>query len=171
MSTLDDKLIRAWVAHLDQELTAHRDLLAVADTKTRTLVERELTAMQEAVTRERELLATIEQLRIRRQRLRILSAQALGIPPDDLRMRRVIDAADAPERGRLLEQETQAREVVAHLQRVTERNAMLLRTSLGLVGDVLSVIAGSEPEQVSYNRGGRALVGGQQRGNICSFEA
>lgn len=171
MHPLDRKLIAAWEGHLSQELTLHRELLTLTDDKVAALIDRRQERFADLVAQEQERLRTARQLRQRRDRLRALTAQGLGIAVDDLRFAAVLAAADDEDRPRLAELQRSGREVLARLRRSSEKAMALIRVGLGLVTDTLAAVTGAGADGDGYDRIGRAQERHTRSGALVSFQA
>jgi hypothetical protein len=171
MVALDAKLIAAWEGHLRQELSLHRELLTVTDDKIEALIRREQERFSDLVEVEQEQLQTARQLRLRRVRMRALTAQELGIAIGDLRFARVLEHVAEDDRPRLAELQDTGKELLRRLQRSSEKAMALIRASLGLVSDTLAAITGASPEGDGYTRTGREQDRLTQAGALVSFQA
>lgn len=143
--------------HLDNELAAHRVLLATAEALGAAVRANDRTAFAEALAREEAQGAEAGRLRQGRERILRGIAERLGVPAP-LRLSAIIaklgdDAAGIEERR----QELIA--LAGALQRQNDRNQALLRTCAEVVGGVLRLIAGEEPAATAYDRRGRQAAG------------
>ncbi len=143
--------------HLDAELACYRTLLGLAERKQRDLVAAQVQSFAALVQQEQGALLELGRLRQARDRLTRTIATVLNLVggftttallerlPDALRndlSRRRQDLLATAERLRLM----------------NERNALLIRQSLGLVRDILGAVLGPEGGAGAYDR--RGLGGG-----------
>jgi hypothetical protein len=106
---------------------------------------RELTEVMNAVLRaEPGRLATIAD-----------AARGLGVPPQDLRLSRLIHDAPEPWRARLADIRRRLKTVVAVTQRVVEANARHFRESGRTADRLLAEVLGDAAPVAAYTREGR----------------
>ncbi|MHC5068342.1 MAG: flagellar protein FlgN [Planctomycetota bacterium] len=168
---VDETLVKAWIAHLEQELQAHRVLLAATERAGEALVTGTHEMVSAEVASEQEALATLSQLGVRRIRLRDLTAEQMGCVSAELRLGQLLPLAPEDYRERLAEVVAQLEGVAMALKRSNERNLTVARTGLGVVGGILSTLTGAGGDDGSYRRNGQATSPGAGTGAVVSFEA
>ncbi len=149
--------------HLDAEITVHRQLLALAEEKQRTVVGADGAALQTLLDRERAPLA--ESVRCRQVRERILrtAASVWNLPPAQVTLSRLAERLPEVLRGEILRRGHDLRQLAERLRAVNDRNQVLIRHGLSLVRDLVATVTGA-PTPGAYDRRGLAPGGGGASG-------
>jgi flagellar biosynthesis/type III secretory pathway chaperone len=143
--------------HLDAELAAYRALLGVAERKQRELVANQVRRFADLIPQEQTALLELGRLRQIRDRLLKAVAVILNLK-DGFTMSAALAKMPEPLRVDLARRQADLLAVTDRLKAANERNALLIRQSLGLVRDILSAVLGPEPGAGAYDR--RGLGGG-----------
>ena len=140
---------------LRKELDHHRELLVIGNGLTAAVVANDRDRLRQAVERQRACQEQGDALRRSREDLLAACGRHLGLPGAKVRLTAVLARAGEGERRAADAVRSELTRVLADLKRTTERNQMLLRTGLGIVHDLMDLIAGPE-QRSAYDRRGRA---------------
>lgn len=151
-----------FVAHLDREEQACRELLAVSEQKRSAIVANKTDLV--SVANERESVVVAQMARLRGIRVKLVRglAQALELP-EGVSARTIAGAlsVDRPEIGDRMDD---LRTIAMRAETVNLGNQSLLRHALEVVNGVLNVISGAEPQSGGY--GPRRNVSMHRQGGL-----
>ncbi len=153
---IDPRLITQLHALIEAEIGTQRTLLTIAEARGREIIAGNIPAFTALETREQQPQADAARLRQARERLLRAIAAAGNLKPEELCVSRIANHAPADRREPLIARAAELRKILERLQQVHERNALLMRHSLGLVREILHEIAGpTSPAAHPYDhRGG-----------------
>ena len=170
MTSLPDAYAEEWLRYLEGELAQQRQLVAVGQALTRAVVDRQDGEVTRLTEHQQELLAAGAARQRRRDALVHSAARHLGLAASELKADRLAACLPARLAGLFEDLRRQLRQVVEELHRVNDRNQLLLRTGLAVVGDCLSVVAG--PVQGDgYDRRGSAEPRRRRAGGMLDWQA
>jgi FlgN protein len=149
-------LAQAWLAELRGEAEERARHAQLCQELTAALLAADIPAFQSLQDRQQQLVATGQQREARVALLRRRSATVIGCPESALTVVQVIAAAPASLRGELETLQRQRQDSCGELRRLLDRNALLVRTSLGLTRDKLDILVGPRVGD-GYGRRGRPI--------------
>lgn len=154
--------------HLDAELTSYRSLLGMAEKKQRELISGQVRRFADLIPQEQATLLDLGRLRQSRDRLLKAIATVLNLK-DGFTMSAALEKMPDPLRGELARRQSDLLSVTERLKNANERNAVLIRQSLGLVRDILSAVLGPEPGAGAYDRRGLGAGVPTPRGGLVNL--
>jgi hypothetical protein len=140
--------------HLEAEIAAHRQLLALAEERGRALAAGDRDLIARLNDAEEQPAAEAARLRACRERLVIGLAERLNTPARDVRLAKLIDLLPEPNRRELGDRRTELNALLVALRDKTDRNQTLIRSSLSIVEHFMRAIAGCESAGAYDRRGG-----------------
>ncbi len=144
-------------AHLDAELSAHRLWLSLAEQRLKAAKTADHAALTATASREPPVLAEINRLRSARERLLKAAAAVCGLR-GAVTLGALCAALPEALRTGLDQRGRELRALLERLKIVEDHCAMLLRSGLSLIRDLLDAIAGAErPARSPYDRRGGVL--------------
>lgn len=167
MIAIDDRLARAWLAQLGEELEVQRRILSAAESMTRALVAHEVEQIRRLGLEEDGLLELARALRRRRDELAGCSCERLGLERPGLRLDAILACAGPEVALALRRVRDDLREVAQRLARISDRNQLLARTALGLTSDILATVTGPA-EGDGYRRGGQQSARTHRAGTLIN---
>ena len=147
-------------AILVRQTGLHREMLARAEEKRRSIVGGNLEELERTVAAEKKLVADVENEERKRLAVMPLVRSGLGIDAGTEKLGDVISRFPEPERGRLGLVREELKGVLEEFQIKNRHNAELLRTSLAHVESFLRAVADSVRDGAGYRRDGRPAGGG-----------
>jgi flagellar biosynthesis/type III secretory pathway chaperone len=140
--------------HLDAELSAHRSLLTLAERKQGDLVRGNMDGFTKVLAQEQASLIEVGRLRQIRDRLLRALATVFNLPPVEIRLSVLLERLPEPLRAELRRRQEDLKTLLERLRVLNDRNALLIRQSLGLVRDLLGALMGSGQNAGGYDRRG-----------------
>lgn len=157
--------------HFDAELTLYRALLGTAERKQRELVAGEMRRFADLLPQEQGTLNDLGRLRqIRERLLKALATVMNAVPAGGALPTFSALLAKLPDHLRpdLVRRQNDLRSVAERLKAANERNAVLIRQSLGLVREILAAVLGPEPGAGAYDRRGLGAAVPAPRGGLVN---
>lgn len=146
--------LEAMADMLAREADLYGELVGLARSKQKMLVDGEIASLESILVKERDLLRTISQVEEDRYALQCDLASDLDLSPGDLTVGRLADLA-GPAYGALLrERQQRLAGLIQELSAVNQCNAELISQALAYVDFTLEALAGAG-ETVGYERSGR----------------
>ncbi len=138
---------------LADEIRLERDLLAVSARKRDALVALDLGGVEEATSREQDLLVELGGAAERRMRRTADAARLLGLPEAEAGVTRVAGRAGEPVASRLLARAAEFRRTLDEVSRLNRTNRRLTEQSIAHVKEFFLALSGAGHE-VTYTRRG-----------------
>ena len=154
--------------HLDAEITAHRQLLSVAERKQHDLVACDMAGFSRALQDEQVVLGEAGRLRQIRDRLLQAVATVLNVKLPQLRLSVLLEKLPETIRDELARRQADLVALLAKLKSINERNQILIRQGLAFTREILSAIVG-QSETPAYDRRGLAGYAPAGRGSLVNL--
>ena len=154
--------------HLDAEAACYRRLLGLAERKQRELIANDMTGFTALVQQEQAALDEVSRLRQVRDRLTKAIATLLNLK-EGFRMGLVLEKLPDALKADLVKRRAELAALMERLKTLNERNALLIRQSLGLVRDILGALMGPEPGAGGYDRRGLGAGVLPSRGGLINL--
>jgi flagellar biosynthesis/type III secretory pathway chaperone len=138
---------------LADETRLERELLGAGSRKRDALVALDLRAVDQATSREQNLLVAVAGAAERRLRRTADAAKLLGIPEGEASVTRVARRAGEPWAARLSAAAEGLRQVLRELASVNRTNRALTEQSIARIRDFFAALSGSDREVVYTRRG------------------
>ena len=158
--------------HLDAELAAHRVLVSVAERKQSELIRGDMTGFTTALSQEQTAMSEIGRLRMIRDRLIRTLATVFNVPAVELKLSLLMPKLPEPLRVEIQQRQSDLKSLLERLRALNDRNALLIRQSLGFVRDLLGALMGpgSGTDAGAYDRRGLGGTGGvAARGHLVNI--
>ncbi|BDG61745.1 flagellar protein FlgN [Caldinitratiruptor microaerophilus] len=147
--------VRELMEAMEAQLSILDDLLAIQRKKTDVLVAGRADELEVLVRGEQVLIWRLARAEERRQHLQEALAGALGIPPQELTLRRLVEEAGADLRQPLEAIQDRYARTVTELQKCNSLNHDLIQNALAYVDFALSLLQGPPPQGDTYTPDGR----------------
>lgn len=164
---LSDEVAQLWIQELRGEAEDRARHVQLCGESTAALMARQSAAFASLQQRQQQIVDAGHQREQRLELLRRRTATVLACTEGDLCLERVIAAAPASRRAELESLHKQRRDSSGELRRLLDRNALLVRTTLGLVRDQLDVLVGPRVGD-GYGRRGRPVDTVTPAGSVFS---
>lgn len=142
---------------MKREEEIYRELVPVAEEKTRVIIKNDLTALQEITDREQLIVEKVNSLERRREEVIINIGTVLGRKPETITVKVLLEILkDQPEdRQKLAKVHDDLLSVVKHLVMINDRNGALIKQSLEMIEFNMNLIQGTRmsPNVNNYTRG------------------
>ncbi|MDR1613277.1 MAG: flagellar protein FlgN [Planctomycetota bacterium] len=146
-------------AVLERQIVLHRAMLEAAGEKRESIIRGDLPALEAVVSKERELVARIEDEERKRQAVMPMLRRGLGVGDDVEKLSDIANMTDDPEKTRLLSLADELKTVVEEVRKITRHNSELLKASLEHVDAFLRTVAEAAHPGNSYRRDGSRPTG------------
>ena len=150
--------------HLDAEVAVHRRLVQLAESKHRQLMAADITGFQRTLAEEHGTLGESGRLRQSRERLLRGLAALFNLQNVEIRLSLILERVIDPVRSQLAERQRELASLLERLRSLTERNQVLIRSSLDLVRDIMQAVLGT-PNSGSKGYDRRGWTGYQSPGS------
>lgn len=145
------EVLKALEESLVEEIRLERELLEVGTRKRDALVALDLREVEQATSREHNLLVALGGSAERRMRRTADAARLLGLAEAEASVTRVAQRSGEPWSGRLLAQAAELRSALRGVSRVNATNRQLAEQSIGHVQRFFLVLSG-QTDEVTYTR-------------------
>ena len=149
--------------HLDAEVAVHRRLVQLAESKHRQLMAADIPGFQRTLAEEHGTLGESSRLRQSRERLLRGLAALFNLQNVEIRLSVILERVIDPVRSQLAERQRELAGLLERLRSLTERNQVLIRSSLDLVRDIMQAVLGT-PNSGSKGYDRRGWTGYQAPG-------
>jgi hypothetical protein len=143
-------------AALEAECVRQDRVLAICQEQGRAARRRDVDALEAATQELAGAMQDVLRAEARRVATVLDAARGLGVPPEDVRLTRLIAAAPEPWRERLADVRRRLRTVVGITKRVVEANGRFIREGARTADRLLQEVLGDTPASKAYGRDGRA---------------
>ena len=145
---------------LTRQIALHTEMLKVAEDKQQGIVQGDLEKLEQAVAREKKLVAEIEDEEKRRQAVMPLVKKGLGLDDSVEKLADVVAAMPEPEKTGMRAIREELKGLLEACQVKTRHNAELLKASLEHVEAFLKTISDAAAQDANYKRDGKRSNGG-----------
>ena len=142
-----------WNEQLDREILVHTELLDCVQSLPPALAEGDVKKITERIESQRRLTAKVQAVRSRRQQLRQRSKREFGCDT----VGRIIPHAPLDQQPKIEERRDRLTNILNHLKRQQELAQHLMRSHLGFLNDVLSMVGGNNRDG-AYGRQGKETM-------------
>lgn len=146
-------LIEDLISTLEKEYEIYRNLLPIAEQKTKIIVDNDLNALQKITEKEQEVVDQITSLEHKREEVVRNIGTVLGKPPESLNVKAVIDilSKQPAEQKRLTVIHANLKEVIQRLIDINNHNSSLIDLSLEMIEFNLNFIQSTRMSPGSSN--------------------
>lgn len=134
---------------LQAEADVYQEMLEIATSERRSLVDRDLDALRDTVARKESLIGRIDTLEMERRESVAIVTERLAGHGRLMTISEILAHVRAPERERLKSLRERILDEITRIQRISETNAYLVGSSLEMIGEELALI--TEGEEVAYD--------------------
>ena len=152
MASLTEELIRV----LQEEQELYRNLIPIAEEKTRVIVKNDLQALQEITAREQQAIEQLNALERRREEVIVNMATVLNRDPRTLKLKNMVKLLEKrpEEQKKLAELYDLLTASIRRLSEINERNKVLINQSLEMIQFEMNLIQSTRmaPGSGNYNK-------------------
>ena len=152
MASLTEELIRV----LQEEQELYRNLIPIAEEKTRVIVKNDLQALQEITAREQQAIEQLNALERRREEVIVNMATVLNRDPRTLKLKNMVKLLEKrpEEQKKLAELYDLLTASIRQLSEINERNKVLINQSLEMIQFEMNLIQSTRmaPGSGNYNK-------------------
>ena len=152
MASLTEELIRV----LQEEQELYRDLIPIAEEKTRVIVKNNLQSLQEITAREQQAIEKLNALERRREEIIVNMATVLNRDPRTLKLKNMVKILEKrpEEQKKLAELYDLLTASIRQLSEINERNKVLINQSLEMIQFEMNLIQSTRmsPGSGNYNK-------------------
>ena len=143
------------IAILERETVLHEEMLAAAEIKQQVIIQGDLPGLEEIISREKELIAGIEEEEVKRKTVMPMLQKNLGMENEAQKLSDIVNLLVEPEKALLSGVREKLRQTLTACRIKTRQNAELLKASLAHVDAFLRTVSEAVSKDANYNKSGK----------------
>lgn len=145
-------IVQPLIDGIEHLLQLHRDLLTLAKQKKGILIQGDMTALQQLLKEEEQLVRKVQVAEKERIDKGQEVAEKLAIPLQDLTLSKLLDMAKGNPllQARLQQIDKEFPTIVQHLQQQNQQNGQLIEQSLQFIEQTLDLIIHNDPDEPAH---------------------